>query len=100
MSPERSRFLPEVPTILEAGVKGTIVVLREGLLAPRGVPPEILSRLEKELMQVMAMPEVQKGIEATFTEPIRVNAEQSSAFLKAEYAKWTKLVGSLGLQAD
>jgi len=48
-SSKRSQFLPEVPTIEEAGLKGYLSTLPAGMLGPRGLPPEIVQRLESEL---------------------------------------------------
>ncbi len=97
---QRSRFMPEVPTLAEAIAPGFDATLREGLMAPKGVSPEILARLERELKKVMELPDVQARIVGTTNEATFASSEQFAATLKAEYAKWQKLVKDLGIQAQ
>ncbi len=97
---QRSRFMPDVPTLSEAAVPGFDATLREGLMAPKGLPPEVLHRLEAELRKVMAQPDVQQRIEGTTNEAVFASSEQFSAMLRTEYAKWQKLVKDMGIQLD
>jgi tripartite-type tricarboxylate transporter receptor subunit TctC len=97
---QRSRFMPDVPTLAEAVAPGFDATLREGLMAPKGVPPEIIRQLETELKKVMESPEIQARIVGTTNEAVFASSEQFSSMLKSEYAKWNKLVKDLGIQAD
>lgn len=97
---KRSRFLPEVPTIDEAAAAGFDATLREGMMAPKGTPAEIVSRLEAALKKVMELAEIQKSILATTNEPIFGTSEEFSAVLRADSAKWQKLVKEIGVRVD
>ncbi len=97
---QRSRFMPDVPTLSEAAVPGFDATLREGLMAPKGVPPEIIARLERELKKVMDLPDVQARIVGTTNEPAFASSDQFAATLKSEYAKWQKLVKDLAIQPE
>jgi tripartite-type tricarboxylate transporter receptor subunit TctC len=97
---KRSRFMPEVPTIDESAVPGFDATLREGMMAPKGVPPEILARLEAEIRKVLELPEIQKSILGTTNEPVFATSAQFSADLRTESAKWQKLVREIGVHAD
>lgn len=97
---KRSRFMPEVPTLDESAAPGFDATLREGMMAPKGVPVEIVRRLESELKKVMELPEIQKSILGTTNEPTFATSEQFAAVLRTESAKWQKLVTEIGVQAD
>jgi tripartite-type tricarboxylate transporter receptor subunit TctC len=97
---KRSRFMPDVPALAEAGVPGFDATLREGMMAPKGVPSEILARLETEIRKVLDLPEIQKSILATSNEPVFATSAQFSNDLRNESAKWQKLVKEIGAQAD
>lgn len=97
---QRSRFLPEVPTLAEAAVPGFDATLREGLMLPKGVPSDIVRRLESELRKALELPDVQKSIAGTTNEPVFASSEQFAGMLKGEYAKWQKLVKDLAIQAE
>jgi tripartite-type tricarboxylate transporter receptor subunit TctC len=94
---KRSHFMPELPTLSETAAPGFDATLREGMMVPKGVPPEIARRLEAALQQVMQLPDVQKSIAATSNEPVFVNSAEFSAGLRTEFAKWANLVKELGL---
>jgi len=100
-SAKRSPELPEVPTIAEAGVKGYEMVAWFGIAAPKGLPREIQTRLHGDLLKVLKSPEMQKsmrnvGQEVAFQE----KPEQFYAFMKAEAAKWAKVVQESGAKVE
>lgn len=97
---KRSRFLPDVPTLDETAVPGFDATLREGMMAPKGVAPEILARLESEIKKIMDLPEIQKSIVGTTNEPVFAPSTRFAADLKTESAKWQKLVNEIGVHAD
>jgi tripartite-type tricarboxylate transporter receptor subunit TctC len=94
---KRSPFMSELPALGEKAAPGFDATLREGLMVPKGVPPEIVRKLEDALRQAMQLPEVQKSIAGTFNEPVFAGPAEFSADLRAEYAKWGKVVKDLGL---
>jgi tripartite-type tricarboxylate transporter receptor subunit TctC len=89
---KRLPALPECPTIAESGVPGYEAFSWAGLIAPAGTPREILVRLNREMNQVLAQKEIieqlaKEGALATPDSP-----EHLSAYIKAELAKWEKIV--------
>jgi tripartite-type tricarboxylate transporter receptor subunit TctC len=90
-----------VPTIVEAGVKGYEMVAWFGIAAPKGLPRDIQMRLHGDLLKVLKGADMQKsmrnvGQEVTFQE----KPEQFYAFMKAEAAKWAKVVQESGAKVE
>ncbi len=92
----RSPQMPEVPTIAEAGVPGYEATVWLGLLAPAGVPREIIARLNGEIARILKLPEVQQNLASTGVEPTPTTPEEFGAFLRAEYDKWGRVVRETG----
>ncbi len=96
----RAPVLPEVPTIIEAGVPGYEAVQWSGFLAPAGIPKEILARLHKEIVAILRLPEVQERLASEIATISTSTPEQFSAYLKSEIAKWTRAVQAAGIQPE
>jgi tripartite-type tricarboxylate transporter receptor subunit TctC len=96
----RAPVLPEVPTIIEAGVPGYEAVQWSGFLAPAGIPKEILARLHKEIVAILRLPEVQERLASEIATIATSTPEQFSAYLKSEIAKWTRAVQAAGIQPE
>ena len=96
----RSPLLPEVPTVVEAGLPGFEVVQWYGVLAPAGLPPDILNRLHRETVAVMGLPEVAAAVVQQGAEVVTSTPAQFGAYMASEIAKWTKLVKETGLKLE
>jgi tripartite-type tricarboxylate transporter receptor subunit TctC len=92
----RSRLLPDIPTVAEAGLPGFEVVQRSALLAPAGTPRGIIERLNKELNAVLATDEVRQRLAVEGGEPIPGPPEAYMADIDREEVKWSKLVTAIG----
>jgi tripartite-type tricarboxylate transporter receptor subunit TctC len=92
----RSRLLPDVLTVAEAGLPGFEVVQRSALLAPAGTPRGIIERLNKELNAVLATDEVRQRLAVEGGEPIPGAPEAYVADIDREEMKWSKLVHAIG----
>jgi len=90
-SSRRSPALPLVPTFAEAGVQGMEITGWQGVFAPAGTPPNIIAKLNAALEKIQAMPEVRKEVEEVFTVE-GGTPEEFAAFVKAEYARWGKVI--------
>ncbi len=99
-SATRARELPEVPTIAEAGYKGFEASTWYGLLAPAGTPAPIIARLNAEVNRVLKTPEVRERLAAEGGEALGGSPEQFASFLKAEHAKWGRVVKESGAKAE
>ena len=89
---KRSPLLPKVPTVSESGVPGYVVTSWNALFAPKGTPPEVIAKLNLAVRDTMAQPEIKQrlldlGIEAQAGAPEEIEAQ-----LKADIAKWTKVI--------
>jgi tripartite-type tricarboxylate transporter receptor subunit TctC len=95
--PQRSPFLPDVPTVAEAGVPGYEVVSWNGIFARTGTPADIISVLNTAVREIVAIPEVKEhyadlGIEARASSP-----EELKARLQADIAKWAAVIERAGI---
>jgi tripartite-type tricarboxylate transporter receptor subunit TctC len=95
-TPARWRELPEVPTMAEAGVPGYDATLWLGLVAPAHTPPDIVARLHAETGKLLEDPELRHSFRGAGIEAEPIGPQDFAAFLKAEYAKWGKVVRDTG----
>ena len=89
---KRASGLPDVPTLAEAGIAGYEVVQWNGILAPAGVPKEIVAKLNSEINKVLALPDIQKLLTNSGAEPEGGTPQEFAAFIRADIAKWSKVV--------
>ena len=89
---KRSSLLPEVPTIAESGVPGFDTDVWFGLVAPAGTPADIVTRTQREVARVVAMPDVRKQLLDIGAEPVANTPEEFAARIKTESALWAKVV--------
>ena len=99
-SPKRTSALPEVPTLGEQGIKGADVSSWYGVLAPAKTPPEILARLNAEVNKALGAPEVRESLTGEGGEVLGGTPAQFAEFLRAEQAKWSKVVKESGVKLD
>ena len=91
---------PEVPTIAEAGVPGYAVDSWNGLFAPAGTPPEIVSRIALAVQQGFKDPVLRKRMEDIGATPVGDSPEQFRAFVQAEQQKWGSFVKQTGIKVE
>ena len=89
---KRSSALPEVPTLAEAGLKGSDIGTWFGVLAPAATPKEIVARLSAETMKIIHSPEFRKRMDEIGAEPIGDTPEQMARQIKEETEKFARLV--------
>jgi len=98
---ERLAMLPEVPTFTEAGVPAMASVGGwQGLAGPAGMPPDIALRVQQATARVLALPEVRASYLASGTDPVGDTPEEFAAFIRAEHARWGKLIAEAGIRAE
>ena len=91
-SAKRSRVLPDVPTLQEAGVPGFDVASWQALYAPAGTAPAVVQRMNAEVHKIIASPEVKAKMEGLGLEHAPNTPAQFADFGRAEIAKWAKIV--------
>ena len=93
----RSGSLPDVPTVAEQGLAGYDTSTWGGILAPAGTPRPVVDRLNAEINKVLAMPDVRAKLVAGGIDVQGGTPEQFGDVIKAEVAKWAKVVRDAGI---
>jgi len=99
-SAKRAGGVPDIPTIAEAGVPGYDAVQWFGVLAPTATPRAIVVRLHGEIVRVLQAADVRGRLSADGADPVGSSPEEFAAFLRAETAKWAKVVKDAGIQPE
>lgn len=97
---KRSAVLPEVPTMVETGVPGFELASWYGVLAPAGMPRDLIARLNTEIAKILDMPDIKERLASLGAQPIGGSAEQFDAYVKSESVKFAKVVKAANLQVD
>jgi tripartite-type tricarboxylate transporter receptor subunit TctC len=97
---QRSGFLPEAPTMAEAGVPGFDISTWFGVFAPAGTPREVIGRLHRELVRILALAEVRERFAGLGAEPVGNTPDQFLAFIRSEIAKYARLIREANIKAD
>ena len=92
--------LPEVPTVDQAGLKGYDTQAWSGLYAPAGTPPEVIAKLNAEVVKILKMPAVREQLAAQGAEPVGDSPEEFARFMRDEIAKWAKLIKISGAKVE
>jgi tripartite-type tricarboxylate transporter receptor subunit TctC len=92
--------LPEVPTFAEGGLADYDASSWYGFHAPAGTPRAIVDKLNRELVRIVRLPDIQDKLRQMSAEPVGNTPEQFDAFVKAEIAKWGKVIRALNLKID
>jgi tripartite-type tricarboxylate transporter receptor subunit TctC len=93
-------LLPDVPTISEAGVPGYESLGWFGLVAPTGVPPAIIAKLNVEINRILQLPDMRERLRETGAEPVKTTPEEFRAFIRKDNAKWATLIKEKGLDIE
>ena len=98
--PQRSPYLPDVPTLSEQGYPGFESVGWIGLAAPAKTPAAILDRLNAEILKMLQDPAVKARLEQLAFTPVGDSRAEFTNFVKSEIAKWSKVARDSGAKAD
>jgi tripartite-type tricarboxylate transporter receptor subunit TctC len=98
--PQRSPYLPDVPTVAEQGYPGFESVGWIGLAAPAKTPPAILDKLNAEIRKMLQDPAVKAKFEQLAFTPVGDSRQEFAAWIKSEIAKWKKVAQDSGAKAD
>jgi tripartite-type tricarboxylate transporter receptor subunit TctC len=99
-SAKRTAMLPDVPTMVEAGVPGFVVTQWHGLLAPAGTPRPVLERLHREIVKALHQPDVVTRLAADGTVAVGSNSQQFAAYMKSERDNWVKIIKRAGIKSE
>jgi tripartite-type tricarboxylate transporter receptor subunit TctC len=96
----RSPQLPDVPTMIEAGVPGYEAYVWMGLLAPKGTPQAVIDRINRDLTEVLATAEVKSYMSNAGMEIVGSTPQEFARFFRAERDQWGRVVREVGVKAD
>jgi len=99
-SPKRSRVVPDLPTMEEAGVAGFESQQWFGLFAPAGLAQDIVSKIYAETTRVIQSPQIRERLANEGGEPDSLTPDQFAAFIRRDAARWAKVVKDSGATAD
>ena len=96
----RVASLPDVPTLSEAGVPGYKSEIWIGLFAPARTPKDIVDKIAAEVARMQAQPDVKAELNGQGIDPLSNSPEQLAALIKADSARWSKVIKETGLRAE
>ena len=97
---KRSAFLPDVPTIAEAGVPGYQATIWTGLLGPAKLPPALVQRLNREVVRIVQAQEFKDRLLSMGSDAAGTAPEEFGKFIEAEMNKWGKIARAAGLKPE
>jgi tripartite-type tricarboxylate transporter receptor subunit TctC len=98
MSPKRSSMLPDMPTTVEAGLDDQQADVFVGILLPANAPRPVVDLLNREIVQALALAEVKEKLATLGFDPIGNSPDQFAAWIKAEVAKWAKVIRAANIK--
>lgn len=96
-SPQRLPSLPDVPTVAESGVPGFSIEIFFGVAAPAKTPPEIVARLEKELSEILKLPDVQERIGKFGLVPTYRDSAAFARLIASDHERFGKIIRDAGI---
>jgi len=97
---ERIVNLPDVPTIREAGVTGADVLIWYGVVVPAATPKDVIARLNREIVKLMALPDVRDKFAQQSVDPASSTPEEFAQLIRDEVQRWTKVIRSAGIKLE
>ena len=97
---KRTPLAPDIPTVAESGIPGFEAGLWYGIVAPSQTPPDIVTQLGREIVAILALPEIRERLVALGSEPSDFGPEKFAAFIRAESDKWGEVVKTSGAKAE
>jgi tripartite-type tricarboxylate transporter receptor subunit TctC len=97
---KRARVVPDVPTMVEAGLPGYEFITWNALLAPKGTPPAVVGTLSEKLRATLRAPEQTQRFADRGLDVIANTPEELAAHLKSEVQKWGRVIKERGMRAE
>jgi tripartite-type tricarboxylate transporter receptor subunit TctC len=97
---QRSRALPEVPTLSESGYKGAEVANWFAVYAPAATPPAVVKKLQAAFVKVKSQPEMKAKLEGMGFDLLFATPDQETDFMRAELVRWARVAAYAGIKAE
>jgi len=99
-SSKRSPIVPEVPTMAESGLHDQETELNIGLVAPAATPKAIVDLLSRQLVRIVASPDMRDKLAALGFSPVGSTPEEYGALIKDDIDRWSKVVRDAGIKVE
>jgi tripartite-type tricarboxylate transporter receptor subunit TctC len=99
-SAHRSPLAPDLPTVAESGFPGFEAIGWFGWVAPAKMPAEIVTRLNREIVQILRQPEMQERLRTLGSDPVANSPAEFAAFIKSEHDKWGQVIRQAKIRAE
>jgi tripartite-type tricarboxylate transporter receptor subunit TctC len=96
----RAPSMPDIPTVIEAGLPGYDTSAWYGMYAAPGTPNEIATRIQREMARIAALPDVKERLSQLGAQPVTSTPEEFAEFTRSEYAKYAKIVKDAGMKPE
>ena len=96
----RSPLVPELPTMIEAGVPNYEMIGWNGVFVPKGTPPDILAKLHEALASVLHSPAVKEQLAGLGADAVGDSQAEFAAFVKAESTRWGRIIQEKGIMPE
>ena len=97
---QRLANLPDVPTLREAGIEGADVLIWYGVVAPAATPKDVIARLNREIVKIMAVPDVREKFAQQGVDPASSTPEEFAQLIRDEVARWGKVIRNAGIKLE
>jgi tripartite-type tricarboxylate transporter receptor subunit TctC len=97
---QRSKILPDVPTMAEAGLPGYEFSTWWGILAPASTPAATVAALNQQITQAMRSRDVTERMNKEGAEVVASSPEQLGSFIRTEVTKWADVIKTAGIKID
>jgi tripartite-type tricarboxylate transporter receptor subunit TctC len=97
---KRSASIPDIPTMAEAGVAGYAVDVWYAMFAPSATPRDILQALNSEVARILSQPAIKAKLAGQGMEPVADSLDRTAAYIRAETAKWAKVVKAAKISVE
>ena len=99
-SPKRFSALPDIPTMLEAGMPDYAITGWAGVFAPAGTSKPIVAKLNQEIVRIVRMPDIRERLLSLGTEPVGSTSEELATIMKVQLARWKSVAKAANIQAQ
>jgi tripartite-type tricarboxylate transporter receptor subunit TctC len=99
-SASRSPSMPDIPTVIEAGLPGYETSAWYGLYAPAGTPKDVVTKIQREIARISTQPDIKERLSQLGAEPVASSPDDFAAFTKSEMAKYAKVVKDAGIRPE
>jgi tripartite-type tricarboxylate transporter receptor subunit TctC len=99
-SATRVPALPDIPAVAESGLPGYEAVQWTAMMAPMATPPDILTKLQKEVVAILRLAELREKLAVDGAEVVASSPEECATFLRTETVKWAAVVKAAGIQQE